>query len=104
MANSITITCPNPALLAQLEKDITKLLRAYENTFRDAHMKRSAMLATISREAVLDDNANQAIAAVIEYAENEAHSLDTLGRDDERCKEEAEAAWAVIERARAIIQ
>lgn len=44
------------------------------------------------------------LAAVIVYAENEAHSLDAHGRDDADCEIEAKTAWKIIEAARAALE
>lgn len=47
-----------------------------------------------------NDKLTQALLKILPYAEAEADSLDAHGKNDERCRVEAEEAWKVIEAAR----
>lgn len=74
MPNSITITSPNPAVIARLQEELPKLLALLERVTEDKHTKRGYALTTISNEPVLTDAACKHIAAVCEYLGDEESS------------------------------
>ncbi len=52
---SITITSPNPAVIARLQEELPKLLASLERVTADKHIKRGYALTTISNEPVATD-------------------------------------------------
>lgn len=74
---SITISSPNPTVIARLQEELPKLLASLERVTTDKHTKRGYALTTISNEPVLTDDARKHIATVCEYlGDEECHYID----------------------------